>query len=94
MPAMDLYSVQDWELDGRDLKGGRGGVMSCVGGLRDAYTRLADQFAGLKNPAISRKSRCFLPMTRSGRTLPAALRLWQSLSLVLKQAGLCRVSQR
>ena len=59
--AMDLYSGAGLEnFDGRDLKGVVVDVMSCVGGLRDAYTRLAELFAGLKNPRDIEEVEVFL----------------------------------
>lgn len=59
--AMDLYSGAGLEnFDGRDLKGVVVDVMSCVAGLRDAYTRLAELFAGLKNPRDIEEVEVFL----------------------------------
>ena len=49
--AMDLYSGAGLEnFDGGDLKGVVVDVMSSVAGLREAYTRLTELFADLKNP--------------------------------------------
>ena len=59
--AMDLYSGAGLEnFDGRDLKGVVVDVMSCVAGLRDAYTRLAELVAGLKNPRDIEEVEVFL----------------------------------
>ena len=59
--AMDLYSGAGLEnFDGRDLKGVVVDVMSCVAGLRDDYTRLAELFAGLKNPRDIEEVEVFL----------------------------------
>ena len=59
--AMDLYSGAGLEnFDGKDLKGVVVDDMSCVAALRDAYTRLAELFAGLKNPRDIEEVEVFL----------------------------------
>ncbi len=59
--AMDLYSGAGLEnFDGGDLKGVVVDVMSSVADLREAYTRLTELFAGLKNPSDTEEIEVFL----------------------------------
>ena len=59
--AMDLYSGAGLEnFDGGDLKGVVVDVMSSVSGLREAYTRLTELFADLKNPRDTEEVEVFL----------------------------------
>ncbi len=59
--AMDLYSGAGLEnFDGGDLKGVVVDVMSSVADLREAYTRLTELFADLKNPRDTEEVEVFL----------------------------------
>lgn len=59
--AMDLYSGAGLEnFDSGDLKGVVVDVMSSVAGLREAYTRLTELFADLKNPRDTEEVEVFL----------------------------------
>lgn len=59
--AMDLYSGAGLEnFDGGDLKGVVVDVMSSIGALREAYTRLADLFASVEHPEDSEAIEVFL----------------------------------
>lgn len=59
--AMDLYSGAGLEnFDGGDLKGVVVDVMSSIGALREAYTRLADLFAPVEHPEDSEAIEVFL----------------------------------
>ncbi len=59
--AMDLYSGAGLEnFDGGDLKGVVVDVMSAIGELREAYTRLVELFAGLKHPNDTEEVELFL----------------------------------
>ena len=59
--AMDLYSGAGLEnFDGGDLKGVVVDVMSSVAGLREIYTQMTEQFAGLKNPRDAEEVEVFL----------------------------------
>ena len=83
--AMDLYSGAGLEnFDGRDLKGVVVDVMSCVAGLRDAYTRLAERFAGLKNPRDIEEVEVFLADNKKRESFYQLLCAFgKALSLVL-----------
>lgn len=59
--AMDLYSGAGLEnFDSGDLKGVVVDAMSSVAGLREAYTRVTELFADLKNPRDTEEVEVFL----------------------------------
>lgn len=83
--AMDLYSGAGLEnFDGKDLKGVVVDVMSCVAGLRDAYTQLAELFVGLKNPRDIEEVEVFLADNKKRESFYRLLCAFgKALSLVL-----------
>lgn len=83
--AMDQYSGAGLEnFEGRDLQGVAVDVMSAIGDLRDAYSRLVELFAGLQHPDDTEEVEVFLADVKTRESFYNRLcSLGKALNLVL-----------
>lgn len=83
--AMDQYSGAGLEnFEGRDLQGVAVDVMSAIGDLRDAYSRLVELFAGLQHPDDTEEVEVFLADVKTRESFYSRLcSLGKALNLVL-----------